>query len=106
LLPQWEKQEGSSIYKNRRAVEIMEEFIFIFHSTHDAIMGERTLFSAGVDVKAMPVPSSLGPACGIALRVNPEEAEKAGTLLGQTVKGIYRHPLITGERERFIQWNP
>ncbi|MDR2071801.1 MAG: DUF3343 domain-containing protein [Treponema sp.] len=84
----------------------MEEFIFIFHSTHDAIMGERTLLTAGVDVKAMPVPPSLGPACGIALRVNPEDVEKTAALLGQNVKGIYRHPLINGNGETFVPWNP
>jgi hypothetical protein len=83
-----------------------EEFIFIFHGTHDAIMGERTLLVAGIDVRVMPVPPCLGPSCGIALRVNPEEAEKAATLLGQNIKGIYRHPLAVGNTERFVPWNP
>jgi hypothetical protein len=85
--------------------ETADEIIFIFHSTHDAIMGERALLAAGIDVKVMPVPACLGPACGIALRVNPALAEKAGTLLGQNVKGVYRHPAADGNTERFIPWN-
>lgn len=83
-----------------------EEVVFIFHSTHDAIMGERILLISDIDVRVMPVPSCLGPSCGIALRINPEDAEKAGILLGQTVKGIYRHPLAEGNSERFIPWKP
>jgi hypothetical protein len=84
----------------------INECIFIFYSTHGAIMGERALLSAGFDVKVMPVPASLGPACGIALRVNPEDAEKAGTLLGQSVKGVYRQLPIMGNTDRFVPWNP
>lgn len=86
--------------------ERAEEFIFLFHNTLGAIMGERTLLVAGLDVRVMPVPPSLGPACGIALRVNPEDAEKAGTLLGQSVKGAYRHHPGMGNGEQFVPWNP
>ncbi|MDR0376699.1 MAG: DUF3343 domain-containing protein [Spirochaetaceae bacterium] len=82
------------------------EVIFIFHTAHGAIMGERTLHVAGVEVKVMPVPSSLGPACGIALRVNPEDAEKTAALLGQSVKGVYQRTILRGDKERFVLWNP
>jgi hypothetical protein len=85
--------------------ESVDEFIFIFCSTHDAIMGERTLLIAGVDVKVMPVPGYLGSACGIALRINPKDTKKAKTLLDQSVKGIYRHLLENGNTERFVLWD-
>ncbi|MDR2740596.1 MAG: DUF3343 domain-containing protein [Treponema sp.] len=86
--------------------ERAEELVFIFHSTHDAIMGERSLLNASIAVKVMPIPDCLGPACGIALRVNPEDAEEAGTLLGQNVRGIYRRLFADGNTERFVLWNP
>jgi hypothetical protein len=85
--------------------ESADEFIFIFHGARDAIMGERALLAAGVDVKVMPVPACLGSACGIALRLNPGETERAKTLLGPSVKGIYRRLLKNGNTERFVPWN-
>jgi hypothetical protein len=83
-----------------------EEFVFIFHSAHDAIMGERALLTSGIAVRVMPVPNCLGPACGIALRVNPEDAENAETLLGQNIKGIYRHFFAGSNTGRFVPWSP
>ncbi|MDR1351992.1 MAG: DUF3343 domain-containing protein [Treponema sp.] len=82
------------------------EFIFIFNSAHDAIMGERALLAAGISVRVMPVPDYLGPACGIALRVNPEEFEKAKILMSQNIKGIYVRPSTAKDTEKFIPWNP
>jgi hypothetical protein len=80
------------------------EFIFIFHSAHDAIMGERTLLVSGLDVRVMPVPSYIGKTCGIALRIGSEELAKAQGLLDKSVKGIYRRSPESAER--FVPWNP
>jgi hypothetical protein len=87
-------------------MESKGEFIFIFNSTHDVIMGERELLAAGIGVKVMPVPDYLVPVCGIALRVNPEEFEKAEILLSQNIKGIYFRSSTVKDTEKFIPWNP
>lgn len=78
------------------------ELIIVFHNTHEAIMGERTLLDAGIDARVMPTPAALGPACGIALRVNSADMERIGALLGETISGIYCR---SGEGA-FAPWNP
>ncbi|MDR0582790.1 MAG: DUF3343 domain-containing protein [Treponema sp.] len=78
------------------------ELIVIFHNTHEAIMGERSLLDAGIDTRVMPTPAALGPACGIALRVSSADMEKAGVLLGEAIDGIYCR---NGEGV-FTLWNP
>jgi hypothetical protein len=88
-----------------------EEIVFTFHSTHDAIMGERELLDSGIDVRVMPNPRQMGPACGIALRVNPEDFERARELLGQRVAGIFHRVLKSandtgGIEKDFVPWNP
>jgi hypothetical protein len=77
-----------------------EELICTFNSVHDAIMGERKLLDAGIDVRVMPMPRQLGPACGIALRICPGDLEKARCL--QNIEGIFRR---SGEGS-FVPWNP
>ena len=79
------------------------ELIITFRNTHEAIMGERTLLDSGVDVRVMPMPAQLGPACGIALRIAPADLEKTGGLLGETISGIY---CCVGETGDFAPWNP
>jgi len=55
--------------------------LFGFVSTHDALAAEALLKDMGVDVVPVPAPKSLGQLCGIALRVLPEESERASDLL-------------------------
>ena len=66
------------------------ELIISFRNAHDAIMGERGLLDSGIDTRVMPMPPQLGPACGIALRIAPDDLAKAESLLGETIAGIYR----------------
>lgn len=59
--------------------------VYGFATTHDALVGERTLLAADVMHITIPTPKSLGALCGIALRV-PEasvtDAESALTAAG------------------------
>jgi hypothetical protein len=51
----------------------------------------------------MPMPPPLGPACGIALRTDETDLEKARSLLGESIGGVYRR---AGETEEvFISWD-
>jgi hypothetical protein len=78
------------------------EVIISFLGSHDAIMAERLLLDSGIDVRVMPMPPALGPACGIALRLAAADLAKARPLLGVTVAGLYcRAP--DGE---FVPWKP
>ena len=78
------------------------ELIICFNNSHDAIMGERLLLDSGIDVRVMPMPPELGPACGIALRLAADDFQKAEALLGNTIAGVYcRSPEAAGE---FIPW--
>jgi hypothetical protein len=79
------------------------ELVITFHNTREAIMGERQLLDSGVNAGVMPMPPVLGPGCGIALRIDPADLEKAKLLLGETINGIYCR---AGEPEgTFALWN-
>lgn len=51
--------------------------VYGFESTHFALDGEALLGDMGVDVVPIPTPASIGGLCGIALRIPPEESERA-----------------------------
>ncbi len=56
--------------------------IFGFATTHTALAAEQLLKDLGVPVTPIPAPKSLGGAlCGIALRIDPLDAERAELLL-------------------------
>ena len=57
------------------------EAVFTFTSTHDAIHGERLLLEAGVPVRVMALPSSIGAGCGLCLRVAADALESSRALL-------------------------
>jgi ribosomal protein L7Ae-like RNA K-turn-binding protein len=48
-----------------------------FTSTHDALDAEALLEDMGVDVVPIPTPKSIGALCGIALRLEPDQLERA-----------------------------
>ena len=54
-----------------------------FGSTHDALDAEALLEDLGIDVVPVPAPKALGALCGIALRVAPEQAERAEKYLSR-----------------------
>jgi hypothetical protein len=51
--------------------------VFGFASTHDALAAEAAMHAADVDVTPIPTPRDLGAGCGIALRVLPEDEDRA-----------------------------
>jgi hypothetical protein len=48
--------------------------VYGFATTHDALAAETALKAALVPVTPIPAPRELGSLCGIALRVEPEDA--------------------------------
>lgn len=69
-----------------------DEIVFTFPDTGNAMAGEKALHAAGIAVRVMPRPSSLGDGCGICLRVNPEDRPAAEEALGKEkifADGVY-----------------
>ncbi len=55
-----------------------------FGSTHRALSAEQLLKDLGIDVVPVPAPKTLGTGlCGIALRLEPAEVDRALELLGR-----------------------
>lgn len=52
-----------------------------FLSTHDALDAEALLLDMGIEVVPIPAPRSIGALCGVALRMPPEQAERANKYL-------------------------
>jgi hypothetical protein len=65
------------------------EFVFTFDTVKDAVMGEKILLDAGIEVMVMPKPHQLGSRCGICLRVKPDDLEKACSVPGFSYRLIY-----------------
>lgn len=55
--------------------------VYGFESTHAALTAESLLKDMGIAVVPVPAPKSIGRLCGIALRVEPDEASRAEQLL-------------------------
>lgn len=56
----------------------MRRFLVLgFASTHDALDAEALLGDMGVEVTPIPAPPSVSATCGIALRLSPEDDERA-----------------------------
>lgn len=55
-----------------------------FSTTHDALTAEQLLADLGIGVTPIPAPRSLdGALCGIALRLEPSDLDRALELLGR-----------------------
>lgn len=51
--------------------------VLAFSSTHDALDAEALLLDLGIGVVPIPAPKVVGALCGIALRLEPSEADRA-----------------------------
>lgn len=56
--------------------------VFTFASTHDALDAERILLDLGIDVVPIPTPVAAAALCGIALRAETRDADRAAGYLG------------------------
>ena len=52
-----------------------------FESTHDALDAETLLGDLGIDVVPIPAPKTIGSSCGIALRIELADEERAAAYL-------------------------
>jgi hypothetical protein len=60
----------------------MRDFVvFGFGSVHDTLAAEAALKAAGVAAVTVPSPREVGEVCGIAIRVEPQDAEAAAEAL-------------------------
>lgn len=57
--------------------EPREFVVFGFSSTHDALDAEALLDDMGIDVVPVPAPATVSARCGVALRVQGSDAERA-----------------------------
>ena len=65
-----------------------------FPSTHDALDAESLLGDLGIDVVPIPTPKAIGALCGIALRLAPDDAERATAYLQSAGITISAHATI------------
>ncbi len=54
---------------------------FGFESTHEALDAEQLLGDLGIEVVPMPAPQTLGARCGIALRIEVADEDRAAAYL-------------------------
>lgn len=52
-----------------------------FSSTHDALDAEQLMLDLGISVVPIPAPSTIGTLCGIALRIELADEERATSYL-------------------------
>jgi hypothetical protein len=62
--------------------------VFGFASTHDALDAEALLLDLGIEAVPIPAPKTLGGLCGIALRVEIADEERARAYLGDAGIGV------------------
>ena len=57
--------------------------VFGFASTHDAMAAESLLKQAAIPVTPIPSPPAFGSLCGLAIRVLPEDENRATNVLSE-----------------------
>ena len=67
----------------------MTELLILFRNDNEAVEGEQKLLNAGIDVKMIPAPKTMGPGCGICLSLSPADLGKAKLLLGGSILEIW-----------------
>lgn len=70
----------------------MDEILFVFDRTGEAIAAEQALLAAGLAIRVMSLPSAIQAGCGICLRVSKAQVRQAAGLLlkqGLCTRGLY-----------------
>lgn len=82
--------------KNSRRREI----VLTFKNTNHSVRAETALAEAGIAVRVMPLPAAISAGCGLCLRVDPEDAQRAIGLLERVqapVLGAYTREACGGK---------
>ncbi len=58
----------------------MRYIIFLFHSAHHSIWGNKLVKSLKIEQKLMPVPRKFSSDCGYCLKIKEEDREKVTEL--------------------------
>ena len=66
----------------------MNEYIATFHTHADALVSHRTLSSAGIAARMMPVPRKLSSSCGTCIRYTADAPSQQ--LLAEDWEAIYQ----------------
>ena len=79
--------------RTERSDNFAEAVLFTFPTTKLAVAGEKALLAAGLSVKVLPMPEQLAAACGIVLRLPPDELEAGKAALQATnitIEAVYQ----------------
>ncbi len=69
--------------------------VYTFETTHEALAAEKVIESAGLQVTPIPTPKKIAALCGIAMRVVPEDAERAeGAMVTLGVRWVNRAEIV------------
>jgi hypothetical protein len=68
---------------------MQNEVLFTFNTVRDAIRAEKALIDASVPVRVMPMPEAIGPRCGMCIRVDPPDRERALSAIPVAIKQVY-----------------
>ena len=66
--------------------------VILFHGTSHAMRGEKVLYMAGIDSKLIPVPRRISSNCGVSVRIERTDQERALKALEEAaveIEGIH-----------------
>lgn len=81
---------------------MMNYYLFIFHSTHDAIASKQYL-EQKIPIMIMPTLREISSSCGISIRVKEEQFEEAKNLMEKGRIRRYKVYAIHGKEVELIQ---
>lgn len=58
-------------------------YIIAFNSTNEAILSEKVILDKNINARIIPLPTEITASCGLSLRIEADDLEKAIVLLGQ-----------------------
>jgi hypothetical protein len=55
--------------------------LFLFKSTRDVMAAEKIIRAAAIPCRMVPIPRSISSECGMGIKIDPEYADAASSLL-------------------------